>query len=516
MKHVKKIKIDLGVPPYSYTWSTNTSCFTFDKPTGTTENGEVDVVVNVSNENCYVTSNIIKITAVDSLGCKHDEDFTLENPCTTFLNPTLNDNGFNNGIYTYVALGKGGRGPYTYSWSYPTNIFKVIGSSTDNVLKLALLNNAPFQFDFPYPIKVTVKDASECSKTTTTFKVFCRATTTDFSVLGECSGCGFGSIRLAIDFNKYITACKTSAINWDTLNILTDFDSLDGTYSVKNINGVVTICVDVAAVINSGYDLLGNNNTIKFYYNVKDTDGVLSTTGEVVAALPDCLFERSAKCLTTFPFTVKTDCSWTLPKDITVPLTDINNPLVMQGSAQIDWTTFTFIASNSQSLDGNKKLILTNSNEYAILNDNNEIVIHLVDLDTSNNAELIRWKVCDKNNCCSSQTSTVVEMACLEPPKAENDTLCIACGDQVVVDILDNDDAPNVSNNSIITITSPPTKGVVTVAGLIINYLTYPTIDGADSFKYTITDDNGLTSNEGTVSITITCAGVPGSEITCN
>lgn len=50
-----------------------------------------------------------------------------------------------------------------------------------------------------------------------------------------------------------------------------------------------------------------------------------------------------------------------------------------------------------------------------------------------------------------------------------------------------------------------PTNGIVTQSGIFLNYA--PTLNycGADTFNYTIKDQNNAVSNTGTVSITVTC-----------
>ena len=50
-----------------------------------------------------------------------------------------------------------------------------------------------------------------------------------------------------------------------------------------------------------------------------------------------------------------------------------------------------------------------------------------------------------------------------------------------------------------------PTNGIVTQSGVFLNYA--PTLNycGADSFTYTIKDQNNAVSNTGTVTITVSC-----------
>jgi hypothetical protein len=50
-----------------------------------------------------------------------------------------------------------------------------------------------------------------------------------------------------------------------------------------------------------------------------------------------------------------------------------------------------------------------------------------------------------------------------------------------------------------------PTNGVVTQSGIFLNYVPALNYCGADSFTYTIKDQNNAVSNTGTVTITVAC-----------
>ena len=52
---------------------------------------------------------------------------------------------------------------------------------------------------------------------------------------------------------------------------------------------------------------------------------------------------------------------------------------------------------------------------------------------------------------------------------------------------------------------SQPINGVVTQTGTFLNYAPNLNYCGADSFTYTIKDQNNAVSNTGTVSITVSC-----------
>jgi hypothetical protein len=92
------------------------------------------------------------------------------------------------------------------------------------------------------------------------------------------------------------------------------------------------------------------------------------------------------------------------------------------------------------------------------------------------------------------------------PPVAVDDSANVQKGSSIVINVVDNDSDDGILDLSSITITQDPSNEI----SLIDNgdgTLSY-THDGTDtifdSFKYTINDNEGETSNEATVSITIT------------
>ena len=92
------------------------------------------------------------------------------------------------------------------------------------------------------------------------------------------------------------------------------------------------------------------------------------------------------------------------------------------------------------------------------------------------------------------------------PPVAVDDNVNVQKGFSTIIDVVDNDSDDGTLDFSSITITQAPSNEF----SLVDNgdgTLTY-THDGtdtiSDSFKYTINDNEGETSNEATVSITIT------------
>lgn len=96
------------------------------------------------------------------------------------------------------------------------------------------------------------------------------------------------------------------------------------------------------------------------------------------------------------------------------------------------------------------------------------------------------------------------------PPVAGNDQASTAKGANVVIDILQSDTDPDGSLAvSTVTIITPPANGTVAVnpnSG-VATYTPDSDFTGSDAFTYTVKDNEGATSNEATVQITVTGGG---------
>jgi len=91
-------------------------------------------------------------------------------------------------------------------------------------------------------------------------------------------------------------------------------------------------------------------------------------------------------------------------------------------------------------------------------------------------------------------------------PVATNDTATVAEGAATTITVIANDtDADGTINAATVVITGQPSAGSLTVnPDGTVSYASNGTEVTSDSFKYRVNDVNGATSNEATVSITIT------------
>src|SRR5439155_18877212 len=94
-------------------------------------------------------------------------------------------------------------------------------------------------------------------------------------------------------------------------------------------------------------------------------------------------------------------------------------------------------------------------------------------------------------------------------PVAANDTATVTRGGSTTINVATNDTPATGQTLDLtsIAITQQPTSGTVTVNNDgTVTYTNNGATAATDSFKYTIDDDNGTTSNAATVSITVTAA----------
>ncbi|MFQ5648304.1 MAG: tandem-95 repeat protein [bacterium] len=101
-------------------------------------------------------------------------------------------------------------------------------------------------------------------------------------------------------------------------------------------------------------------------------------------------------------------------------------------------------------------------------------------------------------------------------PVASNDNASTNSGTPVTIDVLANDTDESGLNAGSVTIVTPPANGSTTGnSGTgAVTYSPNAGFTGTDSFKYTVQDDGGLTSNTATVTVTVTSSGGGGQTFT--
>ncbi|RLE36850.1 hypothetical protein DRJ23_06755, partial [Candidatus Acetothermia bacterium] len=110
----------------------------------------------------------------------------------------------------------------------------------------------------------------------------------------------------------------------------------------------------------------------------------------------------------------------------------------------------------------------------------------------------------------SDRAAVTITVNCVnDPPVAQDDTATTSSDTAVTIAVLANDADPDGTlDPTTVSINTPPSDGSVIVnADGTITYHPDPGFSGVDTFTYTVDDNEGLTSNIATVSVTVVSAG---------
>ncbi len=103
-----------GVGPFTYSWFSENTCVTFDKPTGTIKSGEsFTTSIYVTDTTCFdYGTDIVELEIQDSNGCVTHHMYTPTDPCSALR---LSSIGQGPGELDYSASASGGAAPYSFN-----------------------------------------------------------------------------------------------------------------------------------------------------------------------------------------------------------------------------------------------------------------------------------------------------------------------------------------------------------------------------------------------------------------
>ncbi len=116
------------------------------------------------------------------------------------------------------------------------------------------------------------------------------------------------------------------------------------------------------------------------------------------------------------------------------------------------------------------------------------------------------YRLTDDDGDSDTATVTITVNPVNDPPVANDDTATTDEDTSVEINVLDNDtDVDDTLDPTTVTITVPPQHGSVSVNTTtgVVTYTPAGDYYGPDSFKYTVKDNGGATSNAATVTITV-------------
>ena len=102
-------------------------------------------------------------------------------------------------------------------------------------------------------------------------------------------------------------------------------------------------------------------------------------------------------------------------------------------------------------------------------------------------------------------TAVHLTVSLVSPPVAMDDAAATTEGKAVAIDVLANDMDDSLIDATTVSVVTPPSDGATAVEPMtgIITYTPDPGFNATDGFTYTVADDQGETSNEATVTVTV-------------
>jgi len=122
------------------------------------------------------------------------------------------------------------------------------------------------------------------------------------------------------------------------------------------------------------------------------------------------------------------------------------------------------------------------------------------------------YTVDDFEGATSNVATVTIDIVCNEPPEAHADFANTDENTSIGINAIANDtDSDGTIDPSSVTITAVPEYGELSVhpSTGVVTYTPDPGACGVDSFRYTVDDDDGATSNEATVTIDVMCDDPP-------
>lgn len=480
----KKYKINGASSPLYWTLTPSNSCISTKVSNGVinSTSGEIDVDILLSNNTC---SGTVTLLVEDDYGCSSNLVITVNNPCTSLVTTIIDQDK-----YKFLANPSGGTPPYTYTWSFDEDIFST-SNNTNQTLNLDYIgdgNNSSTN------IYVKITDSKGCEVNATLNYSFCNPVVSDIPEVASCylkgvktiDGCSgmYESETPAIDFSQFIESCDGIELDYETLQF-----NLNSNFCYKKVGDFK-------------YKFYVRENTpadfYEFTYSIKTVDGVSSNTGNLYIKTIDCSPATVSKVAVA-----DNEYKFQNTEASSNPTIELSIDDKTFHSANLDNSSFTFIAGNNQTLSNAGKTLTT---AYATVNYNNGLISYEVTSPPTDTSDLVQWRISDVNGSISNTANWFYTYQPLAAPVAVDDSLCTTCNNSASINILSND--TGVIDKDSIIITQAPTKGNYTNSQGLITYT--PTSYGTDTIKYKVANPNGNTndySNEATLTINSICAG---------
>jgi Bacterial Ig domain len=477
MIKITKILNVTGDGPFQYQWNTTNSCASFSKASSTTT-GVIQTDILFADEACVADADI-SITVIPACGVPVTQPVVITNPCEdlTINGPSVT------GDFTFSANIAGSScTTATFNWVYDTSLFTQVSLSNSagvSTIKLALKRNNP---PTTTAIQVNVVDCANCQRSATLNYLFCVPTLPAKTIYlySDAIDENYVSGETQLSVNS---GCSTFTPDWSTVSF-----SQPSLFSISFDNfGKIQINANSSVVA----------GTYSGTYSVKSTLGVSSQQGNLTFILSRPVLSSGI---------VLQDSVFTLTCD-QVPGTVVDVPIdyYVSGSSTVDWSTFQIVTPP-----------VPKSTSVVLGFDTNGARVIKYTVPNPIESDAFSFILCDTNgNCADAGSISIIE--CAPDPVATNDAFSVVCGSTTDLAILLNDDgngSPLVGSS--VVITQAPANGTVSMNNGVATYIANSNYSGTDTFKYTVKNGKGATSNEATATITITCAGSDVAVTICN
>lgn len=488
----KEITISGGEAPYEYTWTSDSSCVSFSRPNGITTENSFKTNINFEDEACLDTA-VITATVVDDNGCTNSTTVSVSNVC---------DNSGINGIsetdnLTFVgsAYSTGCSRISSLVWDYDDAIFEEVNSIYENFTTTLQLKIKDGITNLPSNtvITLTAIDCYGCESEASYTRSICTPSLYNVQTDVYCTEAAQETY-----LSKRITlpdphGCVNATPDWSTLS-----------FTIPNSNiSVLTNADNPLDLAVNQIRILGAASLTEGLYNIKyslSTDeGINTNKGSINAKFIAC---DKTSVISVSHKSVDIGC--TLDAGDTLDI-NIEDEVLIDGDATVDWSTWQIVTPP----------ISLGSATLETIGNGDHVIRYTLPSPVAD--DQIGWTICDSNgNCAASVVYTLI--SCKSSPVANDDTATVVCNEPVTIDLLANDvgnGSPLVKSS--INITQDPTKGSITLIGDgTAVYTAGFGESGSDTIKYTVDNTNGATSNEATVTITISCAGSDSFFSLCN
>lgn len=497
----REFQINNGTAPYNYTFTSSNSCVTFDVASGVSTDGIVSTNVTYFDTGCIATSPEIYLSVQDFEGCNKTFTMDVTDPCTTFSVGSISET--KSLSFTVPVTGGSGTGGYTYTWNWDNSLFmlKPNGSNGSNgTLDLTLIVSPHGNFNTTIYVQVT--DALGCTKLKTYVYSFCQPRTLNAYVALSCLRPGNSHNDVLLNAE----ACNNVGINWSTLSVSLP-PGLTYQHYYQTDPGAIPNLIKISGV--SGLAPATYQGT----FTVKNNHNTLSNVSTIFITVPNCIALSGSIFIPNFIF--RPECDDVLVGASFV-LRDLDDVIIHTNP--IEWSSFHFIPSVGQSVNGDGDE-LTTPFGTVVLNNDHEIVYTIDDLTNAPGPDFFQFQVCDNLGNCSSTTDGVVILECFVGPSAVADSFCAICGEATsFYDILANDTiADGTIDIASVVIVTYPTNGSINLDSTgRVSYTSNVGYSGVDTFTYKVANTDGEYSNNAVVTIDVICAGEDTSVNSCN